>query len=95
MADADSVIIPCTLVTAGVMIAYEFAPKSVGGQGEFPPAKLLLGLGVTTMGLAMMGQFAPGVAKMLAVTVAVSAVMYRGVPIAEKYFASPTPEKVK
>lgn len=88
MANSDSVLIPAVLVTSAVMITYEFVPKDKGGEGQFPPVKLLLGLGVTTMGLALMGEIAPEVAKWLAIAIATTAVLYRGTPIAENYFGN-------
>lgn len=87
MADVSSTIITSTLLTSAIMVTSELAPESVGGKGEFPPVKLLLGLGVTTMGLALMGELAPDVAKWLSISIATTALFYSGAPMAEKYFA--------
>ena len=95
MPDTDSTIITCSVLTAAVMVTSEFAPQSMGGKGEFPPVKLLLGLGVTTMGLALLGEIAPEVGKWLAICVATSAVLYSGAPMAEQYFAGDKKGKTK
>lgn len=95
MADASSTIITSALLTSAIMVTSELAPESLGGKGEFPPVKLLLGLGVTTMGLALLGEVSPEVAKWLAISIATTALLYSGAPMAEKYFANPDSKKGK
>lgn len=93
MASPDSVLLPSMITTFGVMVTYELAPESIGGQGHLPPAKLLIGLGTTFIGLGLLGTMAPGVSKALAVTIASTAFLFRGVPLAEKYFTGKTEVK--
>jgi hypothetical protein len=82
----DKVILNSMLVTVASTISASLAPERMGGKGEFPPPRLLIGTGLAYMGLGILGDIAPGVAKPLAITMAVTALTYYGLPVLDKAF---------
>ncbi len=63
-------------------------PTDKGGHGQLPSTQLLIGTGLAYFGLSILADVAPSVAKPLAACIAVTAVTYRGIPVADKYFGS-------
>lgn len=88
--DTDKVILNSALVTIASTVGFSFAPESIGGNGEFPHPKLLIGTGLAFMGLSIIGDFAPGVAGPLSVAVALTAFTYYGLPVLDKVFGTET-----
>lgn len=95
MANTDTVILNSALVTIASTVGFSFAPKSYGGNGEFPAPKLLIGTGLAFMGLSILGDAAPGVAGPLSVAVAVTAFTYYGLPVLDKAFGADSNKKEK
>lgn len=93
MADADHVIFPATMVTLGSTVMGHMAPATIGGKGELPPFRQLLGTSFTFMGLSILGQFAPGLAGPLSIALSVTAFLYYGLPLLDNFtqgtFATP------
>jgi hypothetical protein len=87
MVDADKTVFICSTVTLGSTLAWSMLPKEMGGKGELPSARLLIGSSLAFMGLSIMGTFAPKLATGLSVTMAVTALTFYGIPIADGYFS--------
>lgn len=87
-APTDKVILNSMLVTVGSTISASLAPERIGGQGQFPPPRLLIGTGLAYMGLGILGDIAPGIAKPLAITMAITALTYYGLPIMDNVFTT-------
>ena len=69
-------------------------PKDLGGRGELPSARMLIGTGVTFLGLSILADMAPQVAVPLSAAVAITALTYYGIPIGERYFTDkPKPQE--
>lgn len=85
--NSDAVILSSAIVTVGSTVAASMLPKEYGGEGEFPSARLLVGSALTFAGLSMLGEFAPNLAAPLSVAIAMTALTYYGVPVADKWFA--------
>lgn len=86
MANSDTVVLGSALLTLGSTTAASILPKEVGGQGALPGPRLLFGTALTFVGLSFLGSFAPAVGKGLAVAIALTAVTYYGVPLADNVF---------
>lgn len=86
--DTDKVILNSALVTIASTVSTSLAPERLGGKGEFPAPRLLIGTGLAYMGLGILGDIAPGIARPLAVVMAMTALTYYAVPILEKTFAN-------
>lgn len=86
--EADQVVLAASLVTLTSTVGFSLAPEKWGGKGELPPIRLLVGGGLTFMGLSILGQMAPQVAKPLAAAMAVTALTYYGIPVLEKAFTN-------
>lgn len=84
--EPDRVILTSMLVTVGSTVAFSAAPSKLGGKGELPAPRLLIGTGLTFFGLSILGDVAPGIAGPLAMAVALTAVTYYGIPVMDKYF---------
>lgn len=84
--DTDKVILTSSLVTLGSTLAHSMLPDSLGGKGELPSARLLIGSGLAFMGLSILGMGAPRIATGLAITMGTTAAMFYGVPIADAFF---------
>lgn len=94
-ADTDKIILMSSTVTFGSTLAYSLMPESKGGKGELPSARLLFGTGLAFVGLSMLGTAAPKLAAGFAVTMATTALMYYGVPIADAWFNPDAKDRIK
>jgi hypothetical protein len=90
---ADKVILNSMLVTVASTVSASLAPSSLGGKGEFPHPRLLIGTGIAYIGLGILGDIAPGIASPLAVAMAVTALTYYGLPILDKMFTDKGAQK--
>jgi hypothetical protein len=84
--DADKVVLTSALVTLGSTVTASAAPEKLGGKGELPHPRLLIGGGLTFFGLSILADFAPAIAKPMAVAIAVTALTYYGMPVVNKVF---------
>jgi hypothetical protein len=66
-------------------------PEQYGGQGSLPSARLLIGTSLTFTGLSMASDFIPEVTTPLAGAIALTAVIYYGLPVLEKWTKSNYP----
>lgn len=85
-APADKVVLSCAIVTLGSTVTASLMPESSGGLGKLPSPRLLIGTSLTYIGLSMMADFAPQLAAPLAITLATTAAIYYGIPVADNYF---------
>lgn len=83
---ADKAVMSAAFVTLTSTTAAAILPEEYGGRGELPTAKLLIGTSIAFMGLAILGDIAPQVATPLAASVAVTALTFYGIPLADCYF---------
>jgi hypothetical protein len=90
MIDPDKAILTSAIVTLTSTTAGTMLPARLGGKGELPKPKMLIGAAFTFMGLSIIGDIAPKVGVGLAASVAVTALTFYGVPIADTYFTGPT-----
>lgn len=65
------------------------------GQGVFPSMRTLIGLGVTFTTLSIAAEAAPELAGMFAVTIAVTALTFYGIPLLDTYFVQTDPNSRK
>lgn len=72
---AQSAVVTAMAVTAGIRVAN----SAVGGTA--PPARVLIGLGFSTLVLAAMAMWAPALAASLSLLVAASAAFVYGGPV--------------
>lgn len=72
---AQAAVVTSMAVTAGVRVADAAMKK------QAPPARVLIGLGFSTLVLAALAMWAPALAASLALLVAVSAVFVYGGPV--------------
>lgn len=86
MADPDKVVLTAGILTLGSTVSASILPAQYGGHGQLPSAKLLVGTGLTFMGLSMLADFAPAVSGPLAFSVAITALTYYGIPIMDNFF---------
>lgn len=86
MSNADNTVLTCAMLTLGSTTAAHVLPTDVGGQGELPPARLLIGTSLTFIGLSMLAPLAPKLAVPLSALIAVTALTYYGIPIADNAF---------
>jgi len=91
----DKAVFTAMAVTLTTTTAASILPSDMGGQGKLPPARLLIGTSFTFMGLSILTDLAPKVGVMLAASIAVTAVTYYGVPLADAYFTGNKPTKKK
>lgn len=82
----ERAILNSALVTVGCTFGSSLVPSKYCGRGELPSVRLMVGTGVTYAGLSIMDDFAPSVARALALTIAVTALFYYGAPILQAYF---------
>jgi hypothetical protein len=88
MADTDTTIFGCAILTVGSTFAASILPADIGGQGGLPAPRIFFGSVLTFAGLSFLGAFAPAIAKGLAVGIALTAVTWYGVPLADNLFNS-------
>lgn len=81
--NTDRIILTSGLVTAGSTIGAAVLPKDRGGKDVGITPRLLIGTGLTFTALSILGEFAPGIAAPLSVTVAMTALMWYGIPVLE------------
>lgn len=96
---ADRAVATSAAITLLSTTAAALAPAEYGGRGELPAIKTLFGTALTFTGLSVMADFAPAVAKGLALAVLVTALTYHGLPVLNAYAAPsaepPATKKVK
>jgi hypothetical protein len=82
----DKIVLTSAILTITSTTAASAMPTSAGGKGEFPPPRLLIGTGLTYLGLSILADFAPSLSTPLSVIIAVTALTYYGIPILDKQF---------
>lgn len=87
--DANKVVLTSMIVTVGSTVVFSAAPSSLGGKGELPHPRLLIGTGLTYFGLSILADVSPRVATPLAAAIAMTALTYYGIPVLNNYFGSP------
>lgn len=90
--EADRAVFTSMIVTLGSTVAYDLTPVHAGGGGHLPSPRLLIGAGLTFTSLSIMADLAPELAKAFAATIAITALVFYGVPVADHYF-NPTNQK--
>lgn len=85
--NTDKVVLNSMLVTVSSTVAASLAPTSLGGKGEFPAPRLLIGTGITYMALGILADAAPAIAGPLSIAIALTALTYYGLPILDKMFS--------
>src|SRR3954462_10358828 len=86
MADTDTTILGCAILTIGSTFAVSILPEDVGGHGGLPAPRLLFGSVLTFAGLSFLGAFAPELATGISVGIALTAVTWYGIPIGDNLF---------
>ena len=84
--DTDKTILMCSTLTLGSTLANSMLPKEKGGKGELPSARLLIGSSLAFMGLSILGSGAPKIATGLSITMASTALIFYGIPLADAWF---------
>lgn len=88
---SDQAILLSMSVTAGSVIGTAVYPpkdksgKVPAGHDVKLTPRLLIGTGLTFTALSFLGSFAPAVATPLALSVALTAFMYFGIPVLEQF----------
>src|SRR4051812_23664258 len=82
----DKIIMNSTIVTIGSTVAASALPTQYGGKGELPSPRLLAGGGLTFLGLSILGDIVPGLAGPIAAALALTALTYYTIPLADLYF---------
>lgn len=90
--DPDKAVLISAVLTLGSTVGATAAPEKWGGKGELPSPRLLIGTGLTFMGLSILADLAPSVAAPMSAAVALTAMMYYGIPVLDKAF-NPQPER--
>lgn len=93
--DTDKTILMCSTLTLGSTLANSMLPKSQGGKGELPSARLLIGSSLAFMGLSILGAGAPRIATGLSITMASTALIFYGIPLADAWFNPDTAKPPK
>lgn len=89
--NADQAILLSTMVTAGSVIGTAVYPptdkhgKTLAGHDVKLTPRLLIGTGLTFASLSALGSFAPSIATPLALSIALTALMYFGIPVLEQF----------
>lgn len=94
----DKAVFYSAVITLSSTTAVAVLPGKYGGRGELPTARMLIGTSISFMALGIIADIAPGVGVPLAMSVAVTAFMYYGVPVMENYFtpaANKTEAKIR
>jgi hypothetical protein len=84
--DTDKTVLMCSVLTMGSTLANSMLPTDMGGKGELPSARLLIGSSLAFMGLSILGAGAPKLATGLSISMATTALMYYGIPLADHWF---------
>ena len=90
---SDRVVLSSAIVTIGSTTAASVLPESMGGRGELPKPRMLIGGVIAFAGLSMLSDAAPGVAGPLAIAMAFTAMTYYGVPMLEAWFTENPKER--
>lgn len=85
MTDPGKTVLYSMLITSGSTVGSSVLPESYGGKGQLPPFKLLFGTALSYAGLAILADYAPGLAVPLSVALAVTALTYYGIPLLERF----------
>lgn len=94
---ADKVVVTAGTITLLSTTAHHILPGNMGGLGELPPTRLLFGTALAFMGISMLADPAPDVAKGLSLIIMYTALAQYGIPMLTTYLDSnlPTQEKKK
>lgn len=84
-AGAKSAILTSALVTGGSTVARSMLPDDLGGRGELPSARALIGTAVAFTALSIFASFAPTFAGAWAILIGVIALLDNGAPILDKF----------
>lgn len=83
---ADKIVLTSAIVTISSTVAASAMPESAGGKGEFPHPRLLIGSGITFLGLSILADITPAIAGPVSAAIALTALTYYGIPVLEKQF---------
>lgn len=93
--DTEKLVLTSAFITLGSTVAFSATPTKLGGKGELPSPRMLIGTGVTYFALSIMADTVPGIAGPLAVTIAVTALTLYGLPILDNYMNPKNPTEAK
>ncbi len=91
---AQRAILASATVTFFSVTMTEMAPSELGGKGQLPSPRILIGIGFTSTLLSLLSEPAPEVAGGLALAMMLTAMTTYAIPLAEKYFTD-TPQDKK
>lgn len=86
----DTAIATSAVVTLSAAAASSFLPEDKGGEGGVPSFRQLFAIAVTFTGLSIMQDFAPQVANGLALSIMMTVLTYKVLPIITLYFKEQT-----
>lgn len=81
----ENVVLTSAMVTLGSTVGTSVLPTEMGGQGKLPTPRLLIGTGLTFIGLSIITDIAPAIGVPLCACVALTALIWYGIPILDKY----------
>lgn len=81
----ENAVLTSAMVTLGSTVGASIMPESMGGQGQLPSPKLLISTGLTFIGLSIITEMAPSIGVPLSACVALTALIWYGIPILDKY----------
>lgn len=87
----DTSIATSAVVTLSAAAASSFLPEDKGGEGSVPSFRQLFAIAVTFTGLSIMQEFAPQIANGLALSIMVTVMTYKVLPIITAYFSEESP----
>ena len=93
--DTEKLVLTSAFVTLGSTVAFSATPKNLGGKGELPSPRLLIGTGVTYFALSVMADTVPGIAGPMAAAIAITALTLYGLPILDNYMNPKNPMEAK
>lgn len=85
---ANSLILTSAIVTAGSSFGRTMLPEDLGGKGELPSARQVIGTMVAFTALAMFAPFAPNFAGAWALLIMVVALLDNGAPLLNKFLTA-------
>jgi hypothetical protein len=80
----DNAVMTSAIVTISSTMAASILPDSLGGKGQLPPVRLMIGTGLTFFGLSILTDIEPSIGVPLAACIAFTAVTWYGIPVLEK-----------
>lgn len=92
---AKGLILTSAIVTGGSTVAAKMLPDTLGGQGELPSPRILIGTAVAFTALSMLAGPAPGLAGAWALLIMTIAGLRNAAPILERFLGQPIPMKGK